>query len=136
MPSVGDLFIDTRGGDRTMRVSYHGDRGTVVVSLWLGTVCRGSFRMATDDVRRLIATLNEISLSAAPTVPIGTASPGSPPNATGPATVDTAPTGPDGPAASDGAAPGAAGAADPPIDETGDISGLARIVATPALRVA
>ncbi|MGX7671594.1 hypothetical protein [Plantactinospora sp. DSM 117369] len=123
MPSVGDLFIDTRGGDRTMRVSYHGDRGTVVVSLWIGTVCRGSFRMATDDVSRLIGTLNEISLSAAPTVPIATASPGSPPDATGTATA--------GPAAS-----ATAGAANPPVDQTGDISDLARIVAAPTLRVA
>ncbi|MEO3924292.1 hypothetical protein ABGB07_10590 [Micromonosporaceae bacterium B7E4] len=123
MPSVGDLFIDTRGGDRTMRVSYHGDRGTVVVSLWSGTVCRGSFRMATDDVSRLIATLNEINLSAAPTVPIQTASPGSPPDATGTATVGTAAT-------------GTAGPADPPVDQTGDISDLARIVAAPTLRVA
>ncbi|GIG88224.1 hypothetical protein Pen02_31600 [Plantactinospora endophytica] len=119
MPSVGDLFIDTRGGDRTMRVSYHGDRGTVVVSLWLGTVCRGSFRMATDDVRRLVSTLNEIDRTAAvPVAPVGAGPVDSGPGVTGTATVD------------------AAGPADPPVDETGDISGIARMVAAPTLRVA
>src|SRR4051812_39991180 len=60
MPAFGDLFTDVRGGDRTMRVSYHGDVGVVVVSLWLGPVCRGSFRMAAGDLSRLISTLSEI----------------------------------------------------------------------------
>jgi hypothetical protein len=65
MPGVGDLFTDVRGGDRTMRVSYHEDRGVLVVSLWLGPVCRGSFRMAAGDVHKLIAALSEIETSIA-----------------------------------------------------------------------
>jgi hypothetical protein len=74
MPAVGDIFVDGRGDDRTMRVSYHQDRGVVVVSLWAGAVCRASFRLAADDVGRLAALLSGIA---------------SPPGATG-ATDDTA----------------------------------------------
>jgi hypothetical protein len=65
MPAVGDLFTDIRGGQRTMRVSYHGDKGVLVVSLWAGTVCRGSFQMAADNVSKLIGMLHEIELTVA-----------------------------------------------------------------------
>lgn len=112
MPSFGDLFTDLRGDDRTMRVSYHPDRGAVVVSLWSGTVCRGSFRMPVDDVRKLTTLLTEIEASvAASSVP-----------------------------ASGGPAAGAAvaGGAVPPVpalDQTGDISGTRHRAALPILPV-
>jgi hypothetical protein len=67
MPTVGDVFSDVRGDDRTMRVSYHQDRGVVVLSLWAGTVCRGSFRLATDDMGRLVALLSGIESQAGAT---------------------------------------------------------------------
>jgi hypothetical protein len=60
MPTVGDVFQDVRGDDRTMRVSYHQDRGVMVVSLWAGPVCRGSFRLAADEIGRLAALLSDI----------------------------------------------------------------------------
>jgi hypothetical protein len=60
MPTVGDLFTDVRGDDRTMRVSYHEHRGVIVVSLWAGTVCRGSFQLAADDAPRLAAVLAQV----------------------------------------------------------------------------
>jgi hypothetical protein len=63
MPSLGDVFTDVRGDGRTMRISFHGDRGAMVVSLWVGTHCRGSFRMATEDLDRLISTLGEMKTS-------------------------------------------------------------------------
>jgi hypothetical protein len=53
MPKVGDVFADVRGDDRTMRVSCHEDRGVVVVSLWHGRMCRGSFQLSVDDLDRL-----------------------------------------------------------------------------------
>ncbi|SCL30729.1 hypothetical protein GA0070624_4132 [Micromonospora rhizosphaerae] len=120
MPSFGDLFTDLRGEDRTMRVSYHPDRGALVVSLWSGTVCRGSFRMAAGDVERLLSVLTEIQLSATSVTPAG------PP--TGGATT---------------AGPGAAGAAvaeapagtEPAVDQTGDISGTAHRGSLPILPV-
>jgi hypothetical protein len=123
MPRFGDLFADIRGGDRTMRVSYHADRGAVVVSFWVGTVCRGSFRMAAGDVSRLISTLNEIKLS-----------------------VDSAPTPSPQPGGSNpegvGLGSEAAGApdpAEPPVEQTGDITGTANrsgLPSVPVLRVA
>ncbi|MFI7214143.1 hypothetical protein [Micromonospora maritima] len=57
MPGFGDLFTDLRGEDRTLRVSYHPDRGAVVLSLWSGPRCRGSFRLAEADVERFLALL-------------------------------------------------------------------------------
>jgi hypothetical protein len=62
MPAVGDVFADVRGDDRTMRVSYHQDRGVVVVSLWAGVLCRGSFRLAAGDVGRLVELLSGIAV--------------------------------------------------------------------------
>ncbi|MGC5022006.1 hypothetical protein [Micromonospora sp. DT47] len=114
MPSFGDLFTDTRGDDRTMRVSYHPERGAVVLSLWNGTTCRGSFRMAVDDVPTLRTLLAEIETSAAPTAALPTVL-----TAGGP-----------------GAAAAVAGPAVPPapaVDETGDISGTAHRGAFPIL---
>ncbi|MEV4483074.1 hypothetical protein [Micromonospora coxensis] len=68
MPGFGDLFTDTRGDERTMRVSYHRERAAVVLSLWSGAVCRGSFRMAAGDVGRLRALLAAIEDAAGPDV--------------------------------------------------------------------
>src|SRR5437763_7869161 len=72
LPSIGDVFVDVRGDDRTLRVSYHADGGVVVVSLWAGAACRGSFRMGTDDVGRLLSVLAEVrdSLDAAGEAPV------------------------------------------------------------------
>ena len=57
MPKAGDLFYDVRGDDRTMRVSCHHDRDVVVVSMWADKVCRASFRLALDDLPRLMEAL-------------------------------------------------------------------------------
>jgi hypothetical protein len=102
MPAVGDVFADVRGDDRTMRVSYHHDRGVVVVSLWAGVVCRGSFRLAAGDAGRLVELLSAVA------APAGT----------------EAAAGPKAPAGTEAAQP-AAGAArqEPPSPEqTGDVS--------------
>ncbi|MGR6319818.1 hypothetical protein Q2K19_26800 [Micromonospora soli] len=112
MPSFGDLFADLRGEDRTLRVSYHPDRGAVVLSLWSGTICRGSFRMPTDDVDRLLALLTDVRRAATPT----------PPDAD-----DAAPE----PAAVEGPAEEPA----PSVERTGDISAH-RVALLPTPRVA
>jgi len=58
LPETGSIFLDARGGDdRALRVSWHHERGIVVLSLWRENVCAGSFRMAIDDVPDMIATL-------------------------------------------------------------------------------
>ncbi|MET8836035.1 hypothetical protein ABZV78_19230 [Micromonospora sp. NPDC004540] len=106
MPSFGDLFTDLRGEDRTLRVSYHPDRGAVVLSLWSGTLCRGSFRLPTDDVDRLLALLAAVRGEAGGD---GAAGPGT------------------------AAVEGAATVPEPSVERTGDISGTARRVALPTL---
>ncbi len=57
LPETGSIFLDARGGDRAMRVSWHHDNGLVVLSLWRENVCAGSFRLPVDDVPDLIVTL-------------------------------------------------------------------------------
>jgi hypothetical protein len=126
MPAFGDLFTDVRGGDRTMRVSYHGDVGVVVVSLWLGPVCRGSFRMAAGDLSRLISTLSEIESSVDSASTPGPQPKGSTPEEAGVRSEATAVAGdPD--------------RSEPPFAETGDITGSANrslLPSVPVLRVA
>ena len=57
LPETGAIFLDARGGDRAMRVSWHTEAGLVVLSLWRENVCTGSFRLAVDEVPELISTL-------------------------------------------------------------------------------
>jgi hypothetical protein len=57
LPRTGSVFIDARGGDRALRVSWHHESGLVVLSLWRDNVCAGSFRLAVDEVPELIAML-------------------------------------------------------------------------------
>ena len=57
MPETGSIFLDARGGDRALRVSWHQESGLVVLSLWRDNVCAGSFRLAIDEVPGLIEML-------------------------------------------------------------------------------
>ena len=57
LPEAGSIFLDARGGDRALRVSWHQESGLVVLSLWRDNVCAGSFRLAVDEVPDLIDML-------------------------------------------------------------------------------
>ena len=57
LPAAGSIFVDSRGGDRALRVSWHHESGLVVLSLWRDNVCAGSFRLAVDDVPDFIEVL-------------------------------------------------------------------------------
>ena len=57
LPQTGSIYLDARGGDRALRVSWHPEADVVVLSLWRDNVCAGSFRMAVDDVPDVIETL-------------------------------------------------------------------------------
>jgi hypothetical protein len=59
LPEAGSIFLDARGGNRAMRVSWHQESGLVVLSLWRENVCAGSFRLAVDEVPELIDLLRE-----------------------------------------------------------------------------
>jgi len=57
LPTGGETYVDARGEARALRVSWHHDEDTVVLSLWRGALCAGSFRLRTEDVPALINTL-------------------------------------------------------------------------------
>ena len=57
LPLRGDVFLDARGADRGMRVSWHHEQGLVVVSLWRADTCIGTLQLPREEVPRLIAAL-------------------------------------------------------------------------------
>ena len=64
VPRIGDLFIDARGDDRTMRVSLHPDRAIAVVSLWSSNTCRATFQLPLEDAARLADLLRPVDAVA------------------------------------------------------------------------
>lgn len=61
--SSREVFLDERGDHRALRVSWHGEAGLVVLSLWRGGTCTGSFRMPAADVPALLHALSEAASS-------------------------------------------------------------------------
>ena len=57
LPELGSIYLDARGGERALRVSWHHESGLVVLSLWRGGVCGGSFRLSVEEVPALIELL-------------------------------------------------------------------------------
>jgi hypothetical protein len=57
LPATGAVFVDERGGDRSLRVTWHSEAGLVVLSMWHSRVCVGSFRLPAADVPALVETL-------------------------------------------------------------------------------
>jgi hypothetical protein len=52
-----EFFLDARGDARSLRVHWHREHGLVVLSLWRGDECTGTFRLAVDEVPQLIDAL-------------------------------------------------------------------------------
>lgn len=52
-PPRRTVFVDERGSG--MRVTWHADRGFVVLSLWHDDVCTGTVRLHADEAARLAA---------------------------------------------------------------------------------
>ena len=57
LPELGSIYLDARGGERALRVTWHHESGLVVLSLWRENLCAGSFRLAIDEVPALIELL-------------------------------------------------------------------------------
>ena len=57
LPATRTVFLDRRGQQRALRVTWHAEAGVVVLSLWRDDVCAGSFRLAAEDVPELIEAL-------------------------------------------------------------------------------
>ena len=55
---------DTRGPVRRMAVSSHPDRGVIVMSLWQGDTCTGTFRLPLGDGARLICAVADGMVAA------------------------------------------------------------------------
>lgn len=53
----GEVFLDARGHGRAMRLSWHPETDIVVLSLWRGEVCAGTFRMPHADVAAFVDAL-------------------------------------------------------------------------------
>ena len=59
LPSAGEVFLDARGDGRGLRVSWHPDAEVVVLSLWRGGTCAGTFRLPIEEVPELVGVLRE-----------------------------------------------------------------------------
>jgi hypothetical protein len=59
LPASGEVFLDERGGGRALRVSWHPELGIVVLSLWRGGTCTGTFRLDVEDVPVMVALLRD-----------------------------------------------------------------------------
>ena len=59
LPTQGEVFDDVRGEGRTLRVSWHGVDGVVVLSMWRQSECTGSFRLPVSDLPDLLRALTD-----------------------------------------------------------------------------
>ena len=59
LPAAGEVFLDARGDGRGLRVSWHPDADVVVLSLWRGGTCAGTFRLPVDEVPELVRVLRQ-----------------------------------------------------------------------------
>ncbi|MEN3361863.1 MAG: hypothetical protein V7637_5845 [Mycobacteriales bacterium] len=84
LPTLGGVFFDTRRSARAMRVSWHTDDGSVVLSIWDGAGCTGTIRLLAADVPELIRSLGlglpEWQPAATGPVPSSAAEPASGPD--------------------------------------------------------
>lgn len=53
----GELFLDDRGEQRTLRITWHREVDLVVLSLWREGRCTGTFRLRVSEVPALISAL-------------------------------------------------------------------------------
>lgn len=67
-PARGEVFVDQRGEARALRLAWHTESDVVVLSLWQGDRCSGSFRLPIVDVPRFVQALVD-GLGAAATLP-------------------------------------------------------------------
>ena len=66
VPVARTWFVDERTPVRRMQVTRHPDRGLVVLSLWQGDHCTGTFRLAARDAPGLVHTLVDGIAAALP----------------------------------------------------------------------
>jgi hypothetical protein len=74
-------FYDSRSPVRRMGVSTHPTDSTLVISLWQGDTCTGTFRLPAREGARLVSTLAYGMVEAIPADPANPKDPRSPPPA-------------------------------------------------------
>jgi hypothetical protein len=52
-----EVFLDTRGSGRALRLTWHHEADLVILSLWRGKECTGTFRLASGDVDTFVDAL-------------------------------------------------------------------------------
>src|SRR3982751_584687 len=57
LPEGVEYFLDARGDQRALRVTWHHEADLVVLSMWRGPECVSSFRLAVEEVPDLIRAL-------------------------------------------------------------------------------
>lgn len=57
LPVRGEVFLDARDAGRALRLSWHHEDELVVLSLWRGHKCTGSFQLAADDAPAFVQAL-------------------------------------------------------------------------------
>jgi len=64
-----EWFVDPRGVERRLQVTGHGDARTVVLSIWRGNACTGTFQLPVEETPRLIAHLADCLSASMPETP-------------------------------------------------------------------
>jgi hypothetical protein len=59
LPVRGEVLLDARDAGRALRVSWHHEDELVVLSLWRGHKCTGTFQLAADDVPAFVQALTD-----------------------------------------------------------------------------
>jgi hypothetical protein len=62
----GEVFLDTRGQGRALRLTWHHEADLVVLSLWRDRFCAGTFRLSRSDVNDFVDALIEGLRDASP----------------------------------------------------------------------
>ncbi|MGA3152446.1 MAG: hypothetical protein ACLPN6_23900 [Streptosporangiaceae bacterium] len=57
LPRLGEVFFDVRGSSRSMRLSWYGDTGVAVFSIWQNGTCTGTFRLPIGELPRMAEAL-------------------------------------------------------------------------------
>lgn len=57
LPRLGEVFFDVRGNSRSMRLSWYGDTGVAVFSIWQNGTCTGTFRLPIGELPRMAEAL-------------------------------------------------------------------------------
>jgi hypothetical protein len=65
LPSAGDIVVGRDRAGRILRISSHPEADRVVLSIWQGTGCLATLRLAPADIPDLVRVLTAAALPTA-----------------------------------------------------------------------